>query len=508
VEDIPIGIISSDPEFVQLVQSSISNKNPHQDHPCLILNHLPQAERLQPDNLSGNRVIIVDAKNQENTQHLYSWIIDEYPELPIIIIETGQGNEPSQRFDPHSITFLSEDDIVSPLFRKLILSIYSESKLTQSRNHIQKKLNTRIDELQSIRQASLHISENLSLEEVLDGILNTALKLTGADDCHIYLFEHGDLHDGTIWGFDNNLSDIHTESQTKDSMYMVTKGGNIHLVEDNNVLPFFIYKDWRGSIYDLELRTRNSTIGGMTIGFKKTHHFSKSEKNTVQMLVDQAAIAIENARLFKITNQLTVIDERNRLARELHDSVAQALYGITLFAKASQRRINEDKDEILVSQLKTVQTTALDALREMRLLLFELRPSQVENEGLIPALLSRLEAVEERSGINVEFILDGNPDLPDSVQDALYRISQEALNNILKHSCANHLTISLNNAGPFIEFQIRDDGIGFSLDPQQKNKGLGLISMKERAEQIGGKLNINSTPGEGTTIIIEVPNEN
>jgi signal transduction histidine kinase len=508
VEDIPIGIISSDPEFVQLVQSSISNKNPHQDHPRLILNHLQQGERLQLDNLSGNQVIIVDATSQENAQLLYSGLIDEYPELPIIIVETGQGNKPSQRFDSHSITFLSEDDIVSPVFRKLILSIYSESKLTQSRNHIQKKLNTRIKELQSIRQAGLHISENLSLEELLDGILNTALELTGADDCHIYLFEHGDLHDGTIWGFDNNLSDIREKRQTNDSTYLVTKGGNIHLVEDNTVLPLFIYKDWQGSIYDLDLRTRNSTIGGMTIGFRKTHHFSKSEKNTIQMLADQAAIAIENARLFKIANQLTVIDERNRIARELHDSVAQALYGIALFAKASQRRINQDKDEILLSQLKTVQTTALDALREMRLLLFELRPSQVENEGLIPALLSRLEAVEERSGISVEFTLDGNPDLPDPVQDALYRISQEALNNILKHSQANHLAISLNFAKGFIKFQIQDDGIGFSLDPQQKRKGLGLISMKERAEQIGGKININSTPGEGTTIIIEVPYEN
>ena len=125
----------------------------------------------------------------------------------------------------------------------------------------------------------------------------------------------------------------------------------------------FLYPDFQGSIFDIELEVNDINIGSMTIGFRGRHYFTDDEKRTLKMLADQAAIAIENARLFKIANAVAVVDERNRLARELHDSIAQALYGITLFARASQRKVAENDAEFISEHLATIQRTALDAFK-------------------------------------------------------------------------------------------------------------------------------------------------
>ena len=199
-----------------------------------------------------------------------------------------------------------------------------------------------------------------------------------------------------------------------------------------------------------------------------------------------------------------IIEERNRLARELHDSVTQSLYGVTLFADAARRLLDTGQVPPAVENLKKLRHTAQGALEEMRLLIFELRPPILEQKGLAAALEARLEAVEGRIGLKTQLRLEGEGQLSPDIQEGLYRIALEALNNVLKHAQASCVTVSLIQVPQLTELKIVDDGVGFDLDVAQKSGGLGLQGMKERAEQIGGQLMVTSEPGMGTTVQVEV----
>jgi signal transduction histidine kinase/ligand-binding sensor domain-containing protein len=199
-----------------------------------------------------------------------------------------------------------------------------------------------------------------------------------------------------------------------------------------------------------------------------------------------------------------VTEERNRLARELHDSVTQSLYGVTLYADAAARLLDTGQVPPAVDNLRKLRHTARGALEEMRLLIFELRPPILEQEGLAAALESRLEAVEGRVGLKTQLRLEGGGQLSPDVQEGLYRIALEALNNVLKHAQASCVTVSLIQGSQLAELKIVDDGVGFDLNVAQKSGGLGLKGMKERAEQIGGQLTVKSEPGMGTTVQVAV----
>lgn len=255
------------------------------------------------------------------------------------------------------------------------------------------------------------------------------------------------------------------------------------------------------------IKVKGRVIGVLDAQSDRLNAFDASAQVVLQSLADQAAVAIENAQLYKQAQQLAVVEERNRLARELHDSVTQALYGITLHAEAAYRQLNANQADLANEQLSELRSTAQEALREMRLLIFELRPSVVELQGLIPALRARLEAVEERAGLNVEFNIEGQLDLSDKIQDGLYRIAQEALNNALKHAKANNIVLNLFDRTSLVLMEIMDDGAGFNPDSEIEGGGLGLDGIIERAELLGGTSTILSNPESGTTIRIEVPYE-
>jgi signal transduction histidine kinase len=222
----------------------------------------------------------------------------------------------------------------------------------------------------------------------------------------------------------------------------------------------------------------------------------------------QAALAIESARLREQAEQSAAMAERSRLARELHDSVTQSLYSMTLYAEAAARALDEGDESPAVEYLHELRDTAQEALREMRLLIFELRPLAIEKIGLIAALRARLEAVETRSGMQTDFRVvgvDAVESLSFTWQDELYHIVHEALNNVLKHSNARHVQVDLQIKDTNVHLEIRDDGVGFACAANGTAGGLGLSSMKERAQRIGGQLQITSSPGQGTKISIDVP---
>jgi signal transduction histidine kinase len=216
------------------------------------------------------------------------------------------------------------------------------------------------------------------------------------------------------------------------------------------------------------------------------------------------SIAIENARLVAAAHDQAVLEERQRLARDLHDSVTQALYSITLYAEAAARMLSSGDTARVAEHLHDLQDTAQEAFQEMRLLIFELRPPVLEQGGLVAALQARLDAVEGRSNLKTTLSVAGESSLPASVEQAFYRIAQEALNNILKHAHARHVRVSLRQERRTTVLEIVDDGIGFDLATTREQGGLGLRGMIERVAQLGGRLTLQSAPGAGTQVRIEV----
>ncbi|MEA3375940.1 MAG: GAF domain-containing protein [Chloroflexota bacterium] len=243
------------------------------------------------------------------------------------------------------------------------------------------------------------------------------------------------------------------------------------------------------------------TLGGC---YREPQTFSDEEIELAVALGDQAALAIENARLRTQASQVAVVAERERLARELHDSVTQSLYSLTLLAEASHRLVETGDLGHVREYTGRLGEIAQQALREMRLLVYQLRPLVLKREGLAGALQQRLDAVEKRAGLDARLLVQGSIELPAEVEEGLYRIAQEALNNALKHAAPTSVTVRIQIEAEEVMLEVGDDGRGF--DPQDvKDKGgMGLVNMRERAERLGGSFTLDSTPGEGTTVRVSL----
>jgi signal transduction histidine kinase len=202
--------------------------------------------------------------------------------------------------------------------------------------------------------------------------------------------------------------------------------------------------------------------------------------------------------------ELAIAEERLRLARELHDSVTQSLYSVGLYAEAAAEQLHAGSTGKVSEHLQELQETAQAALREMRLLIFELRRPALEQGGLAAALRARLEAVEARGGMETELQVEGQENLPAETQTELYGILLEALNNSLKHAHAQRVGIRLEFRPDLTRLEIHDDGTGFDTTAGRPG-GFGMAGMKERARKIGGRLQVESSPGSGTHILVQVP---
>lgn len=226
------------------------------------------------------------------------------------------------------------------------------------------------------------------------------------------------------------------------------------------------------------------------------------ERRTAELAQANADLAAEILER-QTAEQAAMLEERNRLARELHDSVTQLMYSINLFAKAGKDAYRLDNPMQGEKYLTRLEDTARQALKELRLLLFELRPPELEQEGLIGALQLRLDAVEGRAGVKTQLLVNNaETELPHEYEETLYAIAQEALNNTLKHANATSVTIQLWIDPHKIELVITDDGLGFDTQDTSHRGGMGLTTMRERTVALGGEVRIYSLPQQGTSIQI------
>ena len=253
------------------------------------------------------------------------------------------------------------------------------------------------------------------------------------------------------------------------------------------------------------LMVRGEVFGTLSFGARDRTRFTEDELALMKMVADQVAIAIDRDRaereLRRREAEAAAQDERGRLARDLHDSVTQALFAASLKAEALTTS-DEQVSTGVAETIEQVRRLNRGALAQMRTMLLELRGDRIEDVPLRQLLQNLVETAESRAAVSVSLAMAGEPRIPCDLHVMLYRVAQEALNNVARHSRASHATVELEAEDGHVALLIDDDGCGF--EPGEFGPThLGLRSMRERAEEAGAELRIVSAPGEGTLVTLE-----
>jgi signal transduction histidine kinase len=227
------------------------------------------------------------------------------------------------------------------------------------------------------------------------------------------------------------------------------------------------------------LRVGDQVLGTLDVESAEVNAFTQEDVLVIQSLGDQIAIAIENARLYDRSRELAILEERHRLARELHDSVTQSLFSLDLHAKAIATYLKRDPQQA-EAQIQQLRQITHDTLREMRSLIFDLRPTSLKDIGLVPALRQWIEHLRRPDGPELVLHATGERRIPAEVEQDLFRIAQEALSNAIKHAGARHIVVELTIESEQATLRVTDDGCGF--DPvalfQTNRRAFGLIGMR------------------------------
>ena len=251
------------------------------------------------------------------------------------------------------------------------------------------------------------------------------------------------------------------------------------------------------------LQAQGKVLGILGLFRDVDQDFKLDEVAVLTSIASQVGVAVQTEHFRQRAQTATILEDRQRLTRDLHDSVIQSLYGLVTLTEAGKIRVEEHDFPAIAQVINRIGQTARQAIREIRLFIHQLRPPILEQEGLVNALEQRLAAVEGRSDVQVSLHIEENIKLPISVETELFYIAQEALNNTLKHARATTILVSICKADENVILKINDNGCGF--DPLTiGNAGMGLISMGERAELINGRLEIRSQPDEGTIVSVTI----
>ncbi|MGA4799664.1 GAF domain-containing sensor histidine kinase [Streptomyces lavendulocolor] len=264
----------------------------------------------------------------------------------------------------------------------------------------------------------------------------------------------------------------------------------------------------------LPIRDGDETIGALFLANKRCPEgaapaggcgFTEDDEELLGILAQHAAIALTNARLYERSRELTIAEERSRLAHELHDAVSQKLFSLRLTAQAATALVDRDPARAK-GELQQVAALAAEAADELRAAVVELRPAALDEDGLVHTLRTQIQVLDRAHSAHVTFESSAVRALPAAQEEAVLRVAQEALHNALRHSGAGRVAVSLVRHGQGALLSVTDDGKGF--DPRSVRRAgrhLGLVSMRDRAGGVGGRLTVQSEPGKGTTIEMEVP---
>jgi len=387
---------------------------------------------------------------------------------------------------------------------------------------LERRVEERTHELATLNAIAATVSRSLDLQEIMSVALDKMLEITAVEFGGAYRLEQ-DGQDSTNGPFLTLFAHHGLSEETTSLISMLPLRGSV--VETATVqrgplvwevastpnppaVKRALAQEGIRQAVSVPLMAKGRLVGALQVGSRTVRSFAPEQLSLLWAIGQQVGVAVENARLYEQAQTSAALAERSRLARELHDSVTQSLYSVSLYAEAAARLLFSGDTAQAADHLRSLRDTAQEALREMRLLIFELRPLALENVGLIAALRARLDAVEARGGMQAELRVEGaqyEDRLSRSTQQELYHIVQEALNNVLKHAHAQHVMVNARFDETTATLEVRDDGAGFEPAIVRSQGGLGLQGMKERTQRIGGVLRIESAPGRGARITIQVP---
>jgi signal transduction histidine kinase len=369
----------------------------------------------------------------------------------------------------------------------------------------------RAAELNALNRAALAIADDLDLDRVLTTILATARKLARS--------RYGALGvpDGR-GGFDRFLTVGITDAQARrigdlpryhGVLGILLQGGSSIRMTDIRDHPSFswypeehpILKDFLG----VPIRHRGEVMGEIYLSGARGGRFTARDQELVEMLAIHAGIALTTARLYRQAQELAVLEERERVARELHDAVSQTLFSMVYEARAATLRAAAHPGAA-VEALGRMEEQATAALAEMRGLVYGLRPKSLERDGLATTLADHVEALRRSHDVLIESRLQPAEGLSIDQETALLRIAQEALQNSLKHAEGAPIAVSLRHSRAGTELSIVDSGPGFDLDQLPRTvRTMGLSTMSDRAAAIRAALDVTSGAGRGTSVRVFLP---
>jgi GAF domain-containing protein/two-component sensor histidine kinase len=401
----------------------------------------------------------------------------------------------------------------------LLLTIADQVAVALENARLFAEIAQRMQELESLYHADEELYRHLDLDQLLETLVDVAIKILQADKGSVMVWDarRERLAVHAARGFQPDSLARMSFAPGEGAVGLVGTTGEPIFVEDtgkdSRVIREIVEAEGIRSFMHVPIKIEGRLFGVFNVDYLRPRRFMEYEQRLFAALAQRAALAIENAQLYEQAQQLAVVQERQRLARDLHDAVTQTLFSASLIAEVLPALW--EKNEVIAREyLQELRQLSRGALAEMRTLLLELRPAALL-EARIEDLLRQLgEAVTGQTGAAVTVSAEGQFGLPQEVHVALYRIAQEALNNVVKHAHARAVSVSLRWDAPIeslpagdshsLELCVRDDGNGFDLKSVPPDH-LGLSIMRERAQAIGARLEVTSQPAQGTEVRIVWP---
>ena len=384
----------------------------------------------------------------------------------------------------------------------------------------QERLEQTNRELLALHEAGLDITGDLRLDRVLQRVVDEARVLVGARYGALsYLDEHGRLEEFLTSGIDAEereaLGPLPTGHGLLGNVLRDGESIRLHdLTEHPESHGFPPDHPPMRSLLAVPIAAHGVVLGNLYLTEKEgAAEFDRTDEETLARFATQAALAIENARLHRQARELAVVEERERIAREIHDSVAQVLGYVNTKAQAAEALLDAGEVERATAQVGQLGKAAREAYADVREHILGLRATGDADRPFVETLRLYLESWQAQSGVQVTLVTEpeGSFDvsLPETGELQLLRIIQEALANVRKHAGAIRATVALKLGKGWVEARISDDGQGF--DPVASARSatprFGLTTMRERAEAVGGILTVETSTGEGTTVTVQLPTE-
>jgi signal transduction histidine kinase len=367
-------------------------------------------------------------------------------------------------------------------------------------------------ELEALYRADEQLYRYLHLDQVLHALVDVAVDILHADKSSLLVWEEQKLVVRAARGFVTKDVDQISQAATSGYARQVISSGKPVVIEnachDGHIAQFLVDVEGICSFMHVPVTVGEQVFGVFNVNYTYPRTFSDQEQRLIIALAQRAGLAIENARLYGQAQQVAAMEERQRLARELHDAVTQTLFSASMIADVLPQ-VWERKPTEAKTRLAQLRQLTRGALAEMRSLLLELRPAALLEANLADLLKQLAEATSGRAqmSLSVNVTIQGTCTVSDDEKVALYRITQEALNNIIKHASASQGNITLQSNDQQVTLEICDNGCGFAAEDVAAGR-FGQRIMRERATAIGATLHVDSRPGQGTSILVVLPYAN